>query len=143
MSEVPDNATNGHKEEISIESETYHDQATVKAQAIKELMREHKGEVEGLLVEQEEEWFNDDPFLIISMENTATEQEKKVDKVYGAQIEYHEFGVHTDTWWIGTSRAMLALVYLVLFALIGIVIWQFMFYSYQVFDLAQRSIYIY
>jgi hypothetical protein len=123
---------NGHEsEDPNIEAETYHDQATVKAQAITMLMREHKAEVEGLLVEQEEEWFNDDPFLLISMENTAKEQ--KVEKIYGAQTEFHEFGVHIDTWWIGTSRAMLCLVYLVLFALIAIVIWQFMFYSYQVF----------
>ena len=131
MTEKDENHANGHAED-SIETETYHDQAAVKAQAIKELMREHRKEVEGLLVEQEEEWFNDDPFLIISMENTAAEQEKKGEKVYGAQIEYHEFGVHADDWWIGTSRAMLALVYLVLFALIAIVIWQFMFFSYQV-----------
>uniref|UniRef100_A0A7S0MZZ2 Uncharacterized protein n=1 Tax=Cryptomonas curvata TaxID=233186 RepID=A0A7S0MZZ2_9CRYP len=124
-------ATNGHTEETSIESETYHDQAAVKAQAMKVLMKEHKGEVEGLLVEQEEEWFNDDPFLIINMDNNAAQDSKKEVKVYGAQTEYHEYGVHIDDWWIGTSRAMLAIVYLVLFALVAIVIWQFMYYSYQ------------
>jgi hypothetical protein len=125
-------ATNGPTEDDSIESETYHDQASVKAQAMQVLMREHKGEVEGLLVEQEEEWFNDDPFLIINMDNNAAQDSKKDNKVYGATNEYHEYGVHVDDWWIGTSRAMLALVYLVLFALVAIVIWQFMYYSYQV-----------
>mmetsp|Transcript_30604 Transcript_30604/g.81725 ORF Transcript_30604/g.81725 Transcript_30604/m.81725 type:complete len:269 (+) Transcript_30604:107-913(+) len=118
-------------EEVSIEQQTLRDQAAVKAQAIKALLREHKGEVENLLVEQEEEWFNDDPFVIISMENMASQTKTKEEKVYGATNEYHEYGVHIDSWWIGTSRALLTLVYLILFALIGIIIWQFMYYQYQ------------
>jgi hypothetical protein len=124
--------TNGN-DEISIEAETMHDQAAAKALAIKELMREHKREVEGLLVEQDEEWFNDDPFVVISMENMAAEQQKKGEpKVYGAQNELHEFGVYRDDWWVGTSYAMMAMLYVLLFIFIIVVVWQFMYFSYQV-----------
>lgn len=96
-----------------------------KAEEVRSMLKQHRMEVEPLWDrDAEEEWFRDDPVTPSAAQQPVEDESPSVPRPAPTDNFIPMYGVHIDNFWVGTSRAMLAIVYALVVALSVIVLWQ-------------------